>query len=97
MAITREDVIYTARLARIALSEEEIEKFTVQLDRIIEFIDKLKEADVKGVEPMTEALGEKNRVRKDIQLKSFDRETILRTAPDRDDNFFKVPPVIEDK
>jgi aspartyl-tRNA(Asn)/glutamyl-tRNA(Gln) amidotransferase subunit C len=95
MSLTKNDVLHTAKLARLHLDPDEAEQFTVQLDRIMGFIDKLNEADVEGVEPTTGVLEDRNTVRKDIAERTFTPEDLLRTAPDRSENFFRVPPVIE--
>jgi len=97
MKITRKDVDYVARLARLKLSEEEKEKFTLQLESIISHIDQLKELDTKEILPTSHVLELRNAWRDDEVVRSSSEllEEILSNAPDREGNFFKVKKVIE--
>lgn len=97
MKITRKDVDYVARLARLKLTDEEKEKFTLQLESIISYIDQLKELDTSDIQPTSHVLELKNAWREDNVLKSSGEllEDILKNAPDREGNFFKVKKVIE--
>ena len=97
MKITRKDVDYVARLARLKLTEEEKEKFALQLEAIISHIDQLKELDTSAIQPTSHVLELKNAWRDDKVLKSSEEllEDILRNAPEREGNFFKVKKVIE--
>ena len=97
MKITRKDVDYVARLARLKLTDEEKEKFTLQLESIISYIDQLKEVDTANIQPTSHVLELKNAWREDKTLKSSGEllEDILKNAPDREGNFFKVKKVIE--
>ena len=95
MAITKKDVEYVARLARLALSEEEMEKMTGQLGVILETIDKLKELDTANVPPTAHPFFTKTTWREDKHKVWGDTEKILSNAPAREDTFFKVPKVIE--
>ena len=95
MAITRKDVDYVARLARLRLSEEEAERFTSQLARIVGYVEKLGELDTEGVEPTSHVVPLRNVTRKDDIRPSLDREKALGLAPRSDGTFYKVPKVIE--
>ncbi|MDD5019012.1 MAG: Asp-tRNA(Asn)/Glu-tRNA(Gln) amidotransferase subunit GatC [Candidatus Omnitrophica bacterium] len=95
MSISRDDVTYIANLARLGLTEEEITHFQGQLEGILAYVDKLKEADVHDVEPMTHALDLKNVYRKDVPVPSLDPRSVLKMAPAVQDQFYKVPKVIE--
>ncbi|MCX6353653.1 MAG: Asp-tRNA(Asn)/Glu-tRNA(Gln) amidotransferase subunit GatC [Candidatus Aureabacteria bacterium] len=95
MAITRKDVEYVARLARIQLSEEEKEQFTAQLTRIVEYVAKLKELDTENVEPTAHVLPLRNVMRPDEVRPSIDRDSVLKLAPKAAEGFYKVPQVIE--
>ncbi len=97
MKITRKDVDYVARLARLKLSEEEKEKFTLQLESIISYIGLLNELDTKDVKPTSHVLDLKNAFREDRVSASSPEliGRILDNAPDREGNFFKVKKVIE--
>lgn len=95
--ITKKDVEYIAKLARLYLEDKEKEKFTKQLDDILKFMEKLNELDTDKVQPLAHILPLKNVWRKDKRQKSFSRKKILSNAPevDKDGKFFKVPKVIE--
>ena len=95
MALSKKDVEHVARLARLQLSDNEAELFTVQLGSIIEYIETLKEVDTSKVEPMSHVFDLKNVWREDSAKPYKDVERILDNAPDREDNFFKVKKVIE--
>ena len=95
--ITREDVLHIARLARLELSESELETMRTQLDAILTYIDRLKALDVTGVEPTSHAVPLVNVMRDDEVAPSFPQDEMLRNAPDRVGEFFRVPRIIEDR
>lgn len=94
MAINRETVKYTADLARIELSDKELGDFTGQLARILEYVDKLKKLDVSGLEPTSHVLEIKNVYREDVVKKSLDAADVIKNAPGREKDLFKVPKII---
>jgi len=94
--ITREDVRYVAQLARLNLSSEEMETFTLQLNSILSYMDKLNELDTINVEPLSHAIDVSNAFRDDVVGKSLVREVVLKIAPETEKGFFKVPRIIED-
>jgi aspartyl-tRNA(Asn)/glutamyl-tRNA(Gln) amidotransferase subunit C len=92
--LNREQVRKVAHLARLELTAEEEVEFTTQLGDILEYFEQLSELDVSGVPPMTRAIDVSNVVRSD-ELKPFlDWEEIIASAPDQNDDFFKVPQII---
>ncbi len=93
--ITKKDVEYVAKLARLKLSEEAKEKFTRQLDQILKYVDKLNELDTEKVKPTSHVLPLKNVFREDRVGKSLKVEKILENAPEKARGFFKVPKVID--
>ena len=95
MKLSREDVEHVAHLARLNFREEEKEKFTLQLNDILVYMDILNKVDTAGVEPMTHAITLNNAFRDDGVLNSVGVEKILTNAPDRMGGFFRVPKVIE--
>jgi len=95
MKITREQVENVARLARLAISEREKELFTRQLGEILTYIEKLKELDTSKVDPTSHVLPIKNIFREDEVRPSLPREEILKNSPDRTEEFFRVPKIIE--
>lgn len=92
--LTQDDVRHVAKLARLRLSDEAITEQTTKLGAILKYIDKLSEVDIDGVEPMVHAMELVNVLRPDEVGDSLPVEDALRNAPDRDDNFFKVPKVL---
>jgi aspartyl-tRNA(Asn)/glutamyl-tRNA(Gln) amidotransferase subunit C len=93
--ITREEVAHVAHLARLTFREEEMDKFTSQLNDILLYMDKLNAVDTTGVEPMTHATVLHNAFREDEVKPSLPNEQSLANAPDPRGEFFRVPKVIE--
>ena len=93
--ITEEEVRHVAKLARLALSEEEVKRFQIQLEEILEYVAKLQELDLEGVEPTTHVIPIVNRMRGDERRESLPRDLVLSNSPERGGDFFKVPKVIE--
>ncbi len=94
MKIDRKEVEQVARLARLEISELDVEKLTSQLNTVLSYIDKLNELDTTGIEPMARALALDNVFREDGLKPSLESESSLANAPDLDDSFFRVPRVI---
>ena len=95
MAINKDTVKYAANLARIELSMNELEHFTGQLDRILEYVNKLKSLDVAKLEPTSHVLEMKNVYREDKVKKSLPASEVIKNAPVKEDNLFKVKKIIE--
>ena len=93
--IDRETVEHVAKLARLGLSEEDIETFGSQLSVILENIRILQDADVSGVSPTAHASRLTNIMRADIPRPSFPPEVLLANAPEQEDNCLKVNAVLE--
>lgn len=94
--IDHETVQNVARLARLGLSEEEIETFKNQLSSILGHIQILQEADVSGVSPIAHASRLTTITREDISQPSYSPEVLLANAPDQEDNYLKVNAVLEE-
>jgi aspartyl-tRNA(Asn)/glutamyl-tRNA(Gln) amidotransferase subunit C len=90
--ITREEVLHVAKLARLELSDDEVDRFTEQLSAILEAVDKVSELDLSDVEPTAHPLDVVNVWAEDEPQPSLPVEEALGNAPDRHGNFFKVPP-----
>ncbi len=84
-----------AVLARLDLTPDEQEQLTGQLDRILDYMDKLNELDTESVEPMSHAVDVVNVLRPDRAVNQPRTEDLLRNAPARDDDFLSVPKIIE--
>ncbi len=92
--ITREDVKYLGWLARIQLSQEEIDSFAQELDKILEYISSLSSVDTADIQPAYSVMKTNNVVRADETERSIDRQHLLSNAPEKTDRFFKVPKII---
>jgi len=94
--ITREDVENVARLARLAVTDEEKLVFGRQLNAILEYMEKLGALNVEGIEPLDHVLPLRNVMREDIAVPGSGSGTFLAAAPASRDGFFLVPPVLSD-
>ncbi|BCG48796.1 Aspartyl-tRNA(Asn) amidotransferase subunit C [Citrifermentans bremense] len=95
MKITREQVEHVARLARLELSEAELDTFTGQMDSILSYVEKLNALDTEGIVPTSHAVPMENAFRADEPTGSIGVEAALANAPLRAQSFFRVPKVIE--
>jgi aspartyl-tRNA(Asn)/glutamyl-tRNA(Gln) amidotransferase subunit C len=94
--ISRQDVEHVARLARLALSDAELERMREQLSGILAYIDTLRALDTAGVEPTSHAVPLVNVMREDEPGACLEQDVALANAPDRSDAFFRVPRILED-
>jgi aspartyl-tRNA(Asn)/glutamyl-tRNA(Gln) amidotransferase subunit C len=94
--ISTDQVKHVANLARLAITEEEAEKFTKQLDAIITFAEQLNELDTENVEPTSYVLDIKNVLREDVPKKGLPHADVLKNAPEEKDGQFKVPSILGD-
>ncbi len=92
--ITADDVRHVAKLARLHMSDAEVDKFTRQLGTILKYVNKLSQLDVSGVQPMAHALPIHNVLRNDVVEEALPVEKVLQNAPQRDGDFFAVPKII---
>lgn len=94
--IQEADVRHAAKLSRLALTDDEVHRYTDQLAAILGYIGKLEELDIEGVAPMPHALDQTNVFRDDHEAPGMDNAAALDNAPDADPPFFKVPKVLGD-
>jgi aspartyl-tRNA(Asn)/glutamyl-tRNA(Gln) amidotransferase subunit C len=92
MAISREEVLHVASLAELALSEEEIERLTSELDKILEAVGVVAELDLADVPPTSHPLDLVNVWAEDVPHESLPLDDVLANAPDADEGAFRVPP-----
>jgi aspartyl-tRNA(Asn)/glutamyl-tRNA(Gln) amidotransferase subunit C len=92
--ITRDDVAHVARLARLALSDEEIDLFTGQLGAVLEYAEAMKSLDTAGVPPSARPLPLQNVLRPDEPRPCLDRDEVLAMAPLAEDGRFRVPRIL---
>jgi aspartyl-tRNA(Asn)/glutamyl-tRNA(Gln) amidotransferase subunit C len=93
VAISREDVLHVAKLARLEIPEDEIEQVQAELGAILEAVGKVSELDLEGVEPTSHPLDLVNAWRDDEPRPSLTRDEALANAPDPADGAFRVPAV----
>jgi aspartyl-tRNA(Asn)/glutamyl-tRNA(Gln) amidotransferase subunit C len=94
MKITKDEVLYVAHLARLALDEESIEKFAGQIDQILGYIEKLNQVDTQGIKPTSHAISLTNAFRDDEEKQHIERDLALANAPEKEDGSFVVPKVV---
>ena len=92
--ITKKDVEYAAALSRLEFSEDEKEKYTEELNVILEYINQLNDLDTEGVEPTYHVMPMTNVLREDEVKLSMERASVLKNAPATQDGCFKVPRII---
>lgn len=95
MSVDTETVRHIARLARIAMRDEEIEALVPELNAIIGWVEQLAEVNTEGVEPLATVIDQKLRLRDDAVIEGEQRDEILANAPGAEHGFFAVPKVIE--
>ena len=92
MAITREDVLHVAKLARLELSEPEVERMQEQLSAILEAVSKVSELDLSDVPPTSHPLEVSNAWAEDEPGPCLPLDDVFANAPDRDGDYFRTPP-----
>lgn len=95
MAISEKDVEHVALLGRLHLTPEEKKNMTQDLNTILQYVEKINELDTTHVEPTSHVLPIRNVTREDVVIPSPGQEVMLKNAPDKENGFFRVPPVIE--
>ncbi len=97
MSVDKNEILKIASLAKLKFNDEEIEKFTSQFNEILNYMDKLNEIDTENVQPLSHPLDINNVMREDELFNSIETKDALLNAPDKDEQYFKVPKVIKDK
>jgi aspartyl-tRNA(Asn)/glutamyl-tRNA(Gln) amidotransferase subunit C len=95
MSVDTATVRHIAKLARIAVTDREVEALVPELNNILGWVEQLQEVDVSGVEPMTAVIPNKQRLRDDVVTDGGVRDAVLANAPVAEHGFFAVPKVIE--
>ena len=95
MAVTLDEVRNVARLARLSFSPEEEGRMVIELNRILDYVEKLNELDTEGVPPTSHVLPISNVFREDVLVPSLSRDELLANAPSKWRGYFRVPKVIE--
>lgn len=94
MSITRDEVAHLARLSRLALTDEELDRFAGQLDVIISSVARVQEVAAAGIPPTTHAAPLSNVYREDVLTPCLDADTVLAQAPAAEQGRFKVPRIL---
>ena len=94
MSLNKKDIEHIAKLAKLKFNDDEIDKLTPQLNRILQYVEKLNELDTENVEPLSHPVANINVFREDILKESIPTKEALKNAPQKDDKYFKVPKVI---
>ena len=95
MSVDTEQVRHIAKLARIAMSDEELDRLLPELNNILGWVEQLAEVNTDGVEPLTAVIDLKLRLRDDVVDDGNIRDQVLANAPEAQHGFFAVPKVIE--
>ena len=91
--ISTEEVKHVAKLARLELTDEEVNKYSQQLGSILEYVEQMNEVDTKGIEPMPHAIPVYNVMREDVVKYEQTKEELMANAPFEEDGFFRVPKI----
>lgn len=94
MKISRQEVKHVALLARLKLTEEEINQYTGQLNSILEYAARLEELDTANILPTAHAVALSNVLREDEVTTSMARDKVLANAPEVQEGFFRVPKIV---
>ena len=94
MKITRDEVLYVARLARLEVEEAATEKLAAQIGSILDYVDQLKQVDTAGVAPTSHALALTNAFREDAVRPHIERDLALANAPAQEEGCFLVPKIV---
>ena len=95
MSVDTQQVRHIAKLARIAMSDAEIDAMVPELNNILSWVEQLGEVDTEGVEPLTAVIDNQLRLRDDVVTAGDERDAVLANAPAAQHGFFAVPKVIE--
>ena len=95
MKLSREEVLHIATLARLGLTEAEVDRMGEQLSNILENFEALKKVDTEGVPPTAQSIALQSVVRNDEVAPSLSPDEVLANAPQKQDDFFKVRHVLE--
>ena len=90
--IDRDEVLHVARLARLRLTDEEVERMARELSHVLQHIERISELDLEGVAPTSHVIDVAGALRDDEPRPSLPRDVALQNAPQADDGAFRVPP-----
>lgn len=93
--VTHEDVRYVAKLARLKVDDDELDRYASQLSSILDHIDQISGLDIAGVEPTSHVIQLANVLREDVAGDSVSRELALKNGPEVEAGAFRVPPIMD--
>jgi aspartyl-tRNA(Asn)/glutamyl-tRNA(Gln) amidotransferase subunit C len=96
MSLSKAEVEHIAKLARLDLTEREVEKFQRQLSDVLDYFSRLQELDTGDIPPTSSVLPARGVLREDEPAASLEREEVLSNAPQKQNGQFRVPPVLEE-
>ena len=95
MVIDKDHILKLANLAKITISEEEVDSYISDINKIIKLVSQIKDVDTDGVEPLSNVLDQLSDTREDRARINLDRDDAMENAPDSDGVYFQVPPTIK--
>jgi len=95
MVIDKDHILKLADLAKITISEEEVDSYISDINKILELISEIKNVNTDGVEPLSNVLDQLSKTREDKPTINLDRDNAMGNAPDNDGVYFQVPPTIK--
>jgi len=95
MIIDRDHILKLADLAKINLSEDELDSYISDINKIVNLVSEIDSIDTEGVEPLSNVLDERSHTREDVPKIAVDRDEALENAPDSDGVYYQVPPTIK--
>ena len=95
MVIDKDHILKLADLAKITISEEEVDSYISDINKILELISQIKNVNTDGVEPLSNVLDQMSETREDKSTINLDRDNAMGNAPDNDGVYFQVPPTIK--
>jgi len=95
MTIDRNHILKLASLANLELSEEEVDTYILDVNKILGLFEKIADIDTEGIKPLSNVLEQFSESREDIPENTIDRDVALENAPDTDGVFYQVPPTIK--
>jgi aspartyl-tRNA(Asn)/glutamyl-tRNA(Gln) amidotransferase subunit C len=96
MTITEDTVRHVARLARMELTGDDLRRYTQELSKILGFVEQLSQLDLSKV-ALDLTREHETLLREDVALRAYDRETLMRNAPNEEEGFFRVPKILDDE
>ncbi len=93
--ITKEEVLKLAKLSKLSLSDDQLEKFRSELESLLTYIDQLQSVDTEGLQPTNQVTGLTNVMREDIVVENVSQKELLKNAPATQDDLIKVHRVLE--